>query len=36
VTASFAIEDFGLRRFERLTIDEIDRRLHEYHDMLTF
>jgi sugar/nucleoside kinase (ribokinase family) len=36
VTASFAIEDFGLRRFERLSIDEIDRRLNEYHDMLTF
>jgi sugar/nucleoside kinase (ribokinase family) len=36
VAASFAIEDFGLRRFERLSIDEIDRRLHEYHDMLTF
>ncbi|MCX5654920.1 MAG: PfkB family carbohydrate kinase [Planctomycetota bacterium] len=36
ITASFAIEDFGLRRFERLSIDEIDRRLNEYHDMLTF
>ena len=36
VTASFAIEDFGLRRFENLSIDEIDRRLREYHDMLTF
>ncbi|MBM4019615.1 MAG: sugar kinase [Planctomycetes bacterium] len=36
VTASFAIEDFGLRRFERLTLDEINRRLFEYHDMLAF
>jgi sugar/nucleoside kinase (ribokinase family) len=36
VAASFAIEDFGLRRFERLSIDEIDSRLREYHDMLTF
>jgi sugar/nucleoside kinase (ribokinase family) len=36
VTASFAIEDFGLRRFENLTIDEIDARLHEFHDMLAF
>jgi sugar/nucleoside kinase (ribokinase family) len=36
VAASFAIEDFGLRRFGRLSIDEIDRRLREYHDMLTF
>jgi len=36
VAASFAIEDFGLRRFGRLTIDEIDARLREYHDVLTF
>ena len=36
VTASFAIEDFGLRRFDRLTIDEIDGRLREYHEMLEF
>jgi len=36
VAASFAIEDFGLRRFERLTIDEIDARLREYHDVVTF
>jgi len=36
VTASFAIEDFGLRRFHTLTLDEIDRRLYEYHQMLAF
>ena len=36
VTASFAIEDFGLRRFNRLTIDEVDSRLRDYHDMLAF
>jgi len=36
VTASFTIEDFSLRRLERLSIDEIDRRLRDYHDMLAF
>ena len=36
VTASFAIEDFGLRRFDTLTLDEINRRLFEYHEMLAF
>jgi len=36
VIASFAIEDFGLRRFHDLTIDDIDRRLRDYHDMLAF
>jgi cytidine kinase len=36
VAASFAIEDFGLRRFHTLTIDEINRRLSEYHQMLAF
>jgi len=34
VTASFTIEDFGVRRLDALTIDEIDSRLREYHDML--
>ena len=36
IVASFDIEDFGLRRYERLTIDEIDARLREYHAMLEF
>jgi sugar/nucleoside kinase (ribokinase family) len=36
VMASFTIEDFSLRRFERLTIDEIDLRLRDYHEMLAF
>ena len=36
VAASFAIEDFGLRRFETLTLDEINHRLFEYHQMLAF
>ena len=36
VTASFAIENFGLRRYDTLTLDEIDRRLSEYHEMLAF
>ena len=36
VVASFTIEDFSLRRLDTLVIDEIDRRLCEYHDMLTF
>ena len=36
VMASFAIEDFSLRRFERLSIDDIDARLRRYHEMLAF
>lgn len=36
VVASFAIEDFSLRRFEHLTIDEIDGRMRDYHEMLAF
>jgi sugar/nucleoside kinase (ribokinase family) len=36
VAASYAIENFGLRRFQDLTIDEIDARLRQYHDMLAF
>lgn len=36
VAASFAIEDFGLRRFHSLTLDEITHRLFEYHQMLAF
>jgi len=34
VTASFAIEDFSVRRLDTLTIDEIDGRLHEYQQRL--
>ena len=36
VMASFAIEDFSLHRFERLSIDDIDARLRRYHEMLAF
>lgn len=36
VTASFTIEDFSLRRLERLVLNEIDERLVEYHQMLHF
>ena len=36
VMASFAIEDFGLRRVGALAIDEIEHRLFAYHEMLTF
>jgi sugar/nucleoside kinase (ribokinase family) len=36
VAASFAIEDFGLRRFASLSLDEINRRLGEYHEMMAF
>jgi cytidine kinase len=36
VAASFAIEDFGLRRFHTLALDEITHRLFEYHQMLAF
>jgi len=36
VMASFAIEDFGLRRLGTLAIDEIEHRLFAYHDMLAF
>ena len=34
VTASFTIEDFSVRRLDALTLEEIDRRLHEYREML--
>ena len=34
VTASFTIEDFSVRRLDRLAIDEIDGRLREYHEAL--
>ena len=34
VTASFTIEDFGVRRLDGLTFDEIDKRLREYGEML--
>ena len=34
VMASFTVEDFSLRRLERLTADEIEDRLHKYRDML--
>jgi len=36
VLASFAIEDFGLRRVGALAIDEIEHRLFAYHEMLAF
>jgi sugar/nucleoside kinase (ribokinase family) len=36
VMASFAIEDFGLRRVGALAIDEIEHRLFAYHEMLAF
>ncbi|MGQ9648979.1 MAG: PfkB family carbohydrate kinase [Phycisphaerae bacterium] len=35
ITASFTIEDFSLRRIEKVTIDEVDRRLAEYRAMLS-
>jgi cytidine kinase len=35
VTASFTIEDFSLRRIERVTLDEVNRRLAEYRHMLS-
>jgi sugar/nucleoside kinase (ribokinase family) len=36
VVASFAVEDFSLRRFQRTGRDEIDRRLDDYRSMMTF
>ena len=36
VIASLAVEDFSLRRFQRTGRDEIDRRLAEYHEMMSF
>ena len=36
VAASFTIEDFSLRRLERLSRDEIDRRVDQYVAMLRF
>jgi len=36
VIASYTIEDFSLRRLDTLTLDEIDIRLHEYHQMMAF
>jgi cytidine kinase len=36
VVASLNVEDFSLRRFQRTTRDEIDRRLETYRTMLTF
>jgi len=36
VTASFTIEDFSVRRLERLCLDEIDERLRLYRGMLEF
>ncbi len=36
VTASFAVEDFGLRRLEQLTTMEVEERLREYRAMLEF
>jgi sugar/nucleoside kinase (ribokinase family) len=36
VTASFTIEDFSVRRLERLTLEEIEGRLQMYRGMLEF
>ena len=36
IVASFDIEDFGLRRYDRLSLEEIDARLRQYHEMLEF
>jgi sugar/nucleoside kinase (ribokinase family) len=36
VTASFTIEDFSVRRLERLTVEEIEGRLQMYRGMLEF
>lgn len=34
ITASFTIEDFSVRRIEKVTSDDVDRRLREYTAML--
>lgn len=34
ITASFTIEDFSMRRIEKVTPDDLQRRLNEYCDML--
>jgi len=36
VTASFTIEDFSVRRLERLSLEEIEDRLRLYRAMLEF
>lgn len=36
VVASFTVEDFSLRRFQRTERDEIDRRLGQYRAMMAF
>jgi hypothetical protein len=36
VVASFNVEDFSLRRFQRTDRDEIDRRLADYRAMMSF
>ena len=36
VVASFNVEDFSLRRFQRTDRDEIDRRLEQYRAMMAF
>ncbi len=36
VVASFTVEDFSLRRFQRTDRDEIDRRLESYRTMMSF
>jgi sugar/nucleoside kinase (ribokinase family) len=36
VVASFAVEDFSLRRFQRLDRAEIDKRLEAYRSMMSF
>ncbi|SIN99210.1 Sugar or nucleoside kinase, ribokinase family [Singulisphaera sp. GP187] len=36
VIASFNVEDFSLRRFQRTERDEVDRRLESYRNMMSF
>jgi sugar/nucleoside kinase (ribokinase family) len=36
VVASFNVEDFSLRRFQRTEREEIDRRLQTYRAMMSF
>ena len=34
ITASFTIEDFSMRRIEKITLDDLNRRLNDYCNML--
>ena len=36
IVASFTVEDFSLRRFQRNDRDEIDRRFEAYRAMMSF